>query len=97
MAEKGGFEPPVRETRTTVFETAAINRSATSPDRPLSYNRIYGFTIKKQLRNSVMVYLGLRSRNHSFIKTFSLFFVLFGVQDIMCSVWVWFIFIRFNC
>ena len=31
MAERVGFEPTVPETGTTVFETAAFNRSATSP------------------------------------------------------------------
>ena len=31
MAERGGFEPPVREARTTAFEAAAFNRSAISP------------------------------------------------------------------
>ncbi len=31
MAERGGFEPPVREARTTAFEAAAFNHSAISP------------------------------------------------------------------
>ncbi len=31
MAERGGFEPPNPVSRITVFETAAFNRSATSP------------------------------------------------------------------
>ena len=32
MAERGGFEPPVRNDRTTDFESAAFVHSATSPD-----------------------------------------------------------------
>ena len=35
MAEGEGFEPPVTEYATTVFKTAALNRSATPPQRPL--------------------------------------------------------------
>ena len=31
MEEKVGFEPTVRSSRTTVFKTAPINRSGTSP------------------------------------------------------------------
>ena len=31
MAEREGFEPSVRKIRTTDFESAAFNRSATSP------------------------------------------------------------------
>ena len=31
MAEKVGFEPTVRYSRTAVFKTAALNHSATSP------------------------------------------------------------------
>ena len=31
MAERGGFEPPERSSRSTVFKTAALNRSAISP------------------------------------------------------------------
>ena len=31
MAERGGFEPPVRQDRTTAFEAAAFNHSAISP------------------------------------------------------------------
>lgn len=33
MAERGGFEPPVRQDRTTAFEAAAFNHSATSPQK----------------------------------------------------------------
>lgn len=32
MAEKVGFEPTVRYSRTAVFKTAALNHSATSPE-----------------------------------------------------------------
>ena len=31
MAERGGFEPPVPQRGTAVFETAPIGRSGTSP------------------------------------------------------------------
>ena len=31
VAERGGFEPPGRSSRPTVFKTAALNRSAISP------------------------------------------------------------------
>ncbi len=31
VAESGGFEPPVREARTTAFEAAAFDHSANSP------------------------------------------------------------------
>lgn len=33
LAEKVGFEPTVRYSRTAVFKTAALNHSATSPER----------------------------------------------------------------
>jgi hypothetical protein len=31
LAEEGGFEPPDRDYRSTVFKTAAFNHSATPP------------------------------------------------------------------
>lgn len=33
LAERGGFEPPTRETRVPDFESGAIDHSATSPGR----------------------------------------------------------------
>ena len=33
-SERGGFEPPVREMRTLVFETSSLSRSDTSPNEP---------------------------------------------------------------
>ncbi len=49
LAEKGGFEPPVRARRTTVFETAPFDHSGISP----KYNKE---------RTTVLL---LRSRAHS--------------------------------
>ncbi len=37
VAERGGFEPPDPEKRSTVFETAPIDRSGTSPARTLAH------------------------------------------------------------
>lgn len=41
MAEREGFEPPV-PFGTTVFKTAALNRSAISPNWDGYYNRFWG-------------------------------------------------------
>ncbi len=43
MAERGGFEPPVPQYGTAVFETAPIVHSGTSP--PYA-NNIYGKTLR---------------------------------------------------
>ncbi len=39
VAERVGFEPTVRQGRTTAFEAAAFNHSATSPDINLLHAR----------------------------------------------------------
>lgn len=40
MAEGGGFEPPVRVNRTTDFESAAFDHSATLPIRTFAFYTI---------------------------------------------------------
>ncbi len=57
-AERGGFEPPVRLRRTTVFETGPFDHSGTSPITYFlfasltinAYSTIYGFS-----RDSVFI------------------------------------------
>ena|GEM_PF-2070449 len=50
MAEREGFEPSVLHNSTTVFETAAFNRSATSPRIPQLRKRVpYENAIDNQL------------------------------------------------
>ena len=51
MAERGGFEPPNGEIPLTVFETAAFDRSAISPEKcEKRVNLIYSAIAKMQAR-----------------------------------------------
>lgn len=40
VAERGGFEPPVGSSPTTVFKTVPINRSGISPGAKIETRRI---------------------------------------------------------
>jgi hypothetical protein len=46
LAERVGFEPTVRQRRTTVFKTAAFDRSATSPVEIKIYEKKHIFKMK---------------------------------------------------
>jgi magnesium chelatase subunit I len=47
VVEGEGFEPPVRSSRTTVFKTVALNRSATPPNAPQKYKLFWNNKGKK--------------------------------------------------
>ena len=58
MAERGGFEPPNGNIPLTVFETAAFDRSAISPDYAKSELR-YNIARKNKKSKRDRVFLGV--------------------------------------
>ena len=65
LAERGGFEPPNGEIPLTVFETAAFDRSAISPEKcEKRVNLIYSAIAKMQARIAFFIVCRCERRQH---------------------------------